>query len=183
MVGLWIQFSHSVLSSSLKLHGLLHARLPCPSSTPRTYSLNVHRVADSIQPSHLLLFPSPPAFNLSHHQGLFQGVSSVHQWPKYWSFSLSISPFNEYSGLISFRWTGGSPCSPRDSPESSTSQWDYRVCNHVSFFWNYVCVCTRWILNNTWFNCSGSLRQRFIFLTVVKKIICSWLNLRMMNRG
>ena len=39
MVGLWVQFSHSVVSSSLKLHGLLHARLPCPSSTPRTYSL------------------------------------------------------------------------------------------------------------------------------------------------
>ena len=143
----------------------------------------VHRVGDAIQPSHLLSFPSPPAFNLSQHQGLFQGVSSVHQWPKYWSFSLSISPFNEYSGLISFRWTGESPCSPRDSQESSTPPWDYRVCNHVSFFWNYVCVCTRCILNNTWFNCSGSLKRRFMFLTVVKKIICSSLNLRMMNRG
>ena len=48
---------------------------------------------------------SPPAFNLSQHQGLFQWVASSHQvrWPKYWSFNLSISPYNEYSGLISFR--------------------------------------------------------------------------------
>ena len=48
---------------------------------------------------------SPPAFNLSQHQGLFQWVASSHQvrWPNYWSFSLSISPYNEYSGLISLR--------------------------------------------------------------------------------
>ena len=53
--------------------------------------------------NHLILLspPSPPALNLSQHQGLFQCVSSLHQEPKYWSFS--ISPFNEYSGLISFR--------------------------------------------------------------------------------
>ena len=41
------------------------------------------------------------------------------RWPKYWSFSFSISPSNEYSGLISFRMDFGSPCSPRDSHESS----------------------------------------------------------------
>ena len=46
---------------------------------------------------------SPPAFSLSQHQGLFQWVSSSIRWPKYWSFSFSISPSNEYSGLISFR--------------------------------------------------------------------------------
>ena len=49
------------------------------------------------------MFTSPPAFNLSQHQGLFQGVSSSHQVPKYRSFSFSISPSNEYSGLISSR--------------------------------------------------------------------------------
>ena len=61
---------------------------------------HVHWVSDAIQASHPLLLLSPPALNLSQHQGLFQGVSS---WPKYWSFSFSISPSNEYSGLISFR--------------------------------------------------------------------------------
>ena len=62
---------------------------------------HVHRVGDAIQPSHPLLSPSPPALNLSQHQGLFKWVSSSHQWSKYWSFS--ISPSSEYSGLISFR--------------------------------------------------------------------------------
>ena len=64
---------------------------------------HVHWVGDAIQPSHPLSSPSPPAFNLSQHQGLSQRASSSHQWPKYWSFSFSISPSNEYSWLISFR--------------------------------------------------------------------------------
>ena len=56
---------------------------------------HVHRVGDAIQPSHPLSSPSPPAFNLSQHQGLFQGVSSLQQvaevlefQPKYWSLVL-----------------------------------------------------------------------------------------------
>ena len=64
---------------------------------------HVHWVGDAIQPSHPLLSPSPPTFNLSQHQGLFQWVSSWPQVAKYWSFTFSISPSNEYSGLISFR--------------------------------------------------------------------------------
>ena len=55
------------------------------------------------QQSHSLSSPSPPVFSLSQHQGLFKWVSSSHQVPKFWSFSFSISPSNEYSGLISFR--------------------------------------------------------------------------------
>ena len=62
---------------------------------------------ESLMSSHPLLSLSPPAFNLSQHQGLCKGVSSSHQMAKYWSFSFSfsfsISPSNEYSGLISFR--------------------------------------------------------------------------------
>ena len=64
---------------------------------------HVHLVGDAIQPPHLLSSPSSPAFNPSQHQGLFKRVSSLHQVPKYWSFSFSISPSNEYSGLIPFR--------------------------------------------------------------------------------
>ena len=64
---------------------------------------HVHWVGDAIQPSHLLLSPSPPAFNISHHQGLFNESVLCFRWSKYWSFSFSISPSNEYSGLISFR--------------------------------------------------------------------------------
>ena len=65
--------------------------------------IHVHRVGDASQPSHPLLSPSLPAFNLSQHEGLFQWVSSPHQVAKYWSFSFSISPSNEYSGLISLK--------------------------------------------------------------------------------
>ena len=64
---------------------------------------HVHWVRDAIQPSHSLSSPSPPAFNLSQHQGLLKQVLLWIRWPKYWSYSFSISPFNEYSGLISFR--------------------------------------------------------------------------------
>ena len=58
---------------------------------------------DAIQPSHPLSSPSPPSFNLSQIR-VFSNESVLHiRWPKYWSFSFSISPSNEYSGLISFR--------------------------------------------------------------------------------
>ena len=66
-----VQFSHSVVSNSLRPHGLQHTRPPCPSPTPATYSAHVHCVSDAIQPSHPLLSPFPPTFYLSQHQGLF----------------------------------------------------------------------------------------------------------------
>ena len=64
---------------------------------------HVHRVGDAIQPSHLLSSPSPPALNLSQHQGLFQWVGSLHQVAKVLELQFQNSPSNEYSGLISFR--------------------------------------------------------------------------------
>ena len=75
----------------------VHHQLPKPTQT------HVNRDGDATQPCHPLLSPSPPAFNLSQHQGFFQWVSSSHQVEKHWSFSFSISPPSEYSGLISFR--------------------------------------------------------------------------------
>ena len=65
------QFSHSVMSDSLRPHESQHARPPCLSPTPGVYS-NSYLVGDAIQPSHPLSSPSPPAPNLSQHQGLFQ---------------------------------------------------------------------------------------------------------------
>ena len=77
---------------------------------------HVHQVSDAIQPSNPLSSPSPPAPNTSQHQNLFQWVrlmtevmseeheSALHiSWPKYWSFSFSISPSKEHPGLVSFR--------------------------------------------------------------------------------
>ena len=67
------QFSHSVVSDSLRPHGLQRARLLCPSPTlPELIQTHVHQVSDAIQPSHPLSSPSPPTFNLSQHQGLSQ---------------------------------------------------------------------------------------------------------------
>ena len=63
----------------------------------------VHRVSSAIQPSHPLSSPSPPACSLSSIR-VFSSESTLHiRWPKYWSFTFSISPSNEYSGLFSFR--------------------------------------------------------------------------------
>ena len=81
---------------------LEHTRLPCPSLSPRVCSNSCPSSQRSIQPYHPLPSPSP-APNPSQHQGLFQWVSSLIRWPKYWSFSFSISPFDDYSGPISFR--------------------------------------------------------------------------------
>ena len=64
---------------------------------------HVHRVSDATQPSHLLSSPSPPAPNPSHHQSLFQWVSSSHEVAKDWSYSFSIIPSKEIPGLVSFR--------------------------------------------------------------------------------
>ena len=64
---------------------------------------HVLQVSDTIQPSHPLSSPSPPALNLSQHHGLFNESVLRIRWPKYWSFSFSVSPSNEHTGLISFR--------------------------------------------------------------------------------
>ena len=76
---------------------------PVHHQLPEFTQIYVHWVDDAIQPSHSLLSASPPTFNLSQHQGLFQWVSSSHQVAKVLEFSFSISPSNEHSGLISFR--------------------------------------------------------------------------------
>ena len=98
-----VQFSRSVVSHSFRPHGLQHARLPCPSPTPRVYpnSCLSSRWCHPIISSSVI--PSPPAFNLSQHQGLFTWVSSSHQVAKVLEFQLNISPSNEYSRLISLR--------------------------------------------------------------------------------
>ena len=100
-----VQFS-SVTQLCLTLCDLMDCStpgFPVHHQLPELGQTHVHQVSDTVQPSHPLLSPSSPTFSLSQHQGLFQWVSSSHQMAKYWSFSFSISPSNEYSGLISFR--------------------------------------------------------------------------------
>ena len=76
---------------------------PVRHQLPELTQIHVHRVGDAIQPLHPLLSPSPSAFNLSSIR-VFSNESVLPiRWPKYWSFSFSISPSKEYSGLTSFR--------------------------------------------------------------------------------
>ena len=111
------QFSRSVMSDSLRSHGLQHARPPCPSPTPGVYSDLCPLTWWCHPTSHPLLFPSPPTFNLSQHQGLLKSVYSSHQMAKGLEFQLQHQSFQWtlrtdllLNGLV------GSPCSPRDSP-------------------------------------------------------------------
>ena len=93
--------------------------LPVLHYLPEFAQSHVHRFGAAIQPSHSLLPSSSPALSLSQNQGLFQWVGSSHQIPKYWSFSFSISPSTEYSGLISFGLSDLISCCLRDSQEST----------------------------------------------------------------
>ena len=90
-----IEFSRSVMSSTLQPHGLQDTMLPCPPPTSRAHSNSYHRVSDAIQPPHTLSSSSPPAFNLSQHQGL-KWVSSSHQVAKVLELQLQHQ---------SFQWT------------------------------------------------------------------------------
>ena len=109
-----VHFSRSVVSDSLRPHDSQHARPPCPSPTPGVHSDSrpsspwCHpTISSSVVP-----FSSCPPIPLSIK--VFSNESALRmRWPKYWSFSFSIIPSKEYPGLV------GSPCSPRDSQESS----------------------------------------------------------------
>ena len=97
---------------------------------------HVHWVSDSIQPSHPLSSPSPPTFNLSQHQGLFQWVSSSHQVAKVLGFQLQHRSF-QWIFRTDFLQDGlvGSPCSPKDSQEPSpTPQFKTSILRHSAFF-------------------------------------------------
>ena len=122
------------MSNPLWPHEPQHARSPCPSPTPRVYwnpcplSQWCHLITSSS------VTPSPPAFNLSQHQGLFKWVSSLHQVAKILEFQLQPQ---------SFQWTPrtdllqdglvGSPCSLRDSQESKSS-WKASILLCSAFF-------------------------------------------------
>ena len=114
-----VQFSHSVMSDSLRSHELQHARPPCLSPTPGVHSDSrpLSRWCHPAISSSVVPFSSCPQ---SLPASVFSNESTLRmRWPKDWSFSFSISPSKEHPGLISFNGLVGSPCSPRDSQESS----------------------------------------------------------------
>ena len=99
-----ILFSRSVMSNSLRPHGLQHARPPCPSPSPGVHSDSTS--IESVMPSShlilcrplLLLPPIPRTIRVFSNES-----TRCTRWPKYWSFSFSIIPSKEIQGLISFR--------------------------------------------------------------------------------
>ena len=98
-----VHFTHSIVSDSLRPHGLQHTRLPCPSPTPGAYS---NSSTELVMPSNHLILCCPLLLLPSIFPSIrvFSSESILRlRWPEYWSFSFSISPSNEYSGLISFR--------------------------------------------------------------------------------
>ena len=119
-----VQFSRSVMSDSLQPHESSTPGLPVHHQLPEFTQTHVHRVRDAIQPTHPLSSPSPPVPNPSQHQSLFQWVRSSHEMAKVLEFLLKHHSFQRTpradlleNGLV---W---SPCSPRDSQESSPTSW------------------------------------------------------------
>ena len=97
-----VQFSHSVLSDSCDPMNCSMPGLPVHHQLPEFTQTHLHWVSDATQPSHPLSSPSPAPIPPSMR--VFSNESTLRmRWPKYWSFSFSISPSSEHPGLIFFR--------------------------------------------------------------------------------
>ena len=174
------------LCPTLWPHGPQHARLSCPSPTPKVHpnSCPLNRWCHASHP----LFSPSPALNLSQHQGLFQWVSSSHQVAKRLEFQLQHQ---------SFQWTTrtdllqdglvGSPCSPRDSQESSPTP-QFKSINssalRCSFFltsihdhWKNRITLTRWTFVDKVMSLLFNMLSRLViaFLPRSKRLLISWL--------
>ena len=149
----------SITASSVKFRSATQSCLtlcnPMDCSTPglpvhhqhREFTqTHVHWVSDAIQPTHPLSSPSPPALNLSQHQGLFKWVSSSHQVVKVLQLQLQHQSF-QWIFRTDFLPDGlaGSPCSPRDSQESfATPQFKSINSLALSFLYSPTLTCDYW---------------------------------------
>ena len=170
---------------------------PMDCSTPGFLVLH-HRpelaqthVGGAIQPSHPLSSPSPPAFNLFQHQGLFQWISSLHRGPKNWSFSFSISSSNEYSGLISFRIDWLDLLAVQGTLKSLLQHHSSRASilwcsaffivqlSHPYMTTGKTIALTRWIFVSKLMSLLFNILSRFViaFLPRSKHLLISWLQL------
>jgi len=111
--------------------------LPLHHQLPESTQTHVHRVGDDIQPFHPLSSPSPPALNLSQHQGLLNWISSSHQVAKVLEFQLQHQSFQRTprTDLLQDALVG-SPCSSRDSQESSPTP-QFKSINSLPFSFLY----------------------------------------------
>ena len=191
IIAYWQHMLSSVAQScpTLRPHGLQHSRPPCLTPTLRVYSNSCPlsrwchpTISFSAMPfsSRLQSFPA---------SGVFSNESPCIRWPKYWSFSLSISPSNEYSGLISFRMDPlGSPCCPRDSQESSSTP-QFKSINYLALsflhsptlisiydYWKNHSL-TRWTFVDKVMSLFYNILSRLViaFLPRSKCLLISWL--------
>ena len=133
------------MSNSLWLYGLQHVNFPDHYQILEVTETHVHHVSDAIQPFHPLSSPSPD-FSLSQYQGLFQWVSSLHQVEKVLEFQLDHQSFQwviRTDGLV------GSPCSPRDSKESSPTL-QFKSINSLALSFLYSTILT--FIHDYWKN-------------------------------
>ena len=100
-----VQFSHSVVFDYLRPHELQHARPPCPSPTPGVHSNSrpSSRWCHPAISSSVIPFSSCPQPDAPSIRDFSSELTLWMRWPKYWSFSFSISPSKEHPGVISFR--------------------------------------------------------------------------------
>ena len=138
--------------------------LPVHHQHPEFTQTHVHWVSDAIQPSHPLSFPSPPALNLSQHQGLFQWISSSHQVAKVLEFQLQHQSF-QWTPRTDLLWDGlvGSPCIPRDSQESSPTL-QFKSINSLALTFLYTPALTS--IHDHWKNHSqiAIAGEKFVLL-------------------
>ena len=126
--------------------------LPVHHHLPESTQTHVHWVRDVIQPFHPLSSPSPPAFNLSQHQGLFQWVSSSHQVAKELKFQLQHQSFQRiFRADFLYDWLLWSPWSPRDSQESSSTP-QFKSINPLTL--NFLHGTTLTSIQDSWKNYS-----------------------------
>ena len=175
------------MSDSLRPHGLQQARPPCPSPTPGVYSklMSIESVMSSnhlILCRPLLLLPSTfPRIRVFSSESVLP-----IRWPKYWGFS--FSPSNEYQDWFPLGWTFGSPCSPRDSQESSpTPQFKSINSSHSAFFivqlshpfmtTGKTITLTGWIFAGKVMSVLFNMLSRLViaFLPKSKRLLISWL--------
>uniref|UniRef100_A0AC11EQ63 Uncharacterized protein n=1 Tax=Ovis aries TaxID=9940 RepID=A0AC11EQ63_SHEEP len=184
-----VQFSHSVVSDSLRPHESQHASLPVHHQLPEFTQTHVHRVRDAIQPSHplsslLLLPPIPPSIRV------FSNESTLRmRWPKYWSFSFSIIPSKEIPGLIFFRMDWLDLLAVQGTLKSLLQHHSSKasILRHSAFFTvqlshpymttGKTIALTRWTLVSKVMSLLLNMLSRLVitFLPRSKRLLISWL--------
>ena len=145
-----VQFSHPEMRTLCDPMNCSTPGLPVHHQLPEFTQIHVHWVSDVIQPSHPLLSPSPPAFNLPQHQGLLKWVRSSHQVAKILEFQLQHQSFHWIFRTDFLKdWLVWSPCSPRDSQESSPTP-QFKSINSLALSFLYSPTLTS--IHDCWKN-------------------------------